>query len=182
MTVQRAYYASMETPVGRLLVAGEEDVLHRVGWTEEAARFPARLRSMGIDAEEDPTKLRPALEAFDAYFAEGAPLNGLQARPLEGTPFQQEVWRALETIPHGEVRSYRWLAEAIDQPTAFRAVAAANGANPLPILVPCHRVISSDGHLGGYSGGPSVKERLLELEGLEVDGRGYVSSRSTSSP
>lgn len=87
--------------------------------------------------------------------------------PLDaaGTDFQRSVWRALCAIPYGETRSYRELAEAIGNPSAVRAVARANGANPLSIVVPCHRVIGADGTLTGYAGGLEMKARLLALEG-----------------
>ena len=86
-----------------------------------------------------------------------------------GTPFQQKVWNALCDIPYGETISYKQLAENINQPTAFRAVANANGKNQLSIIVPCHRVISADGSLGGYSSGVDRKEKLLAIEsGLNV--------------
>lgn len=90
--------------------------------------------------------------------------------PLDaaGTPFQQSVWRALCAIPYGETRNYRELAEAIGNPKAVRAVARANGANPLSIVVPCHRVIGSDGTLTGYAGGLEMKARLLALEGALI--------------
>lgn len=87
--------------------------------------------------------------------------------PLDplGTPFQLGVWNALRTIPHGQTRSYADVARAIDRPDAVRAVAAANGDNPIAILIPCHRVIGSDGSLTGYAGGLWRKARLLKLEG-----------------
>ena len=84
---------------------------------------------------------------------------------LRGTEFQLRVWRELETIPFGETRSYGQIAAAIDAPRAVRAVGAANGANPIPIVVPCHRVIGAAGTLVGYGGGLPLKKRLLELEG-----------------
>lgn len=91
--------------------------------------------------------------------------------PLElslGTPFQQKVWAALQKIPYGETISYAKLADNIGQPKAFRAVANANGKNPFSIIIPCHRVIASDGELGGYTGGLDKKEYLLALEGVEI--------------
>ena len=84
-----------------------------------------------------------------------------------GTPFQQSVWNALAAIPYGELRSYRDIALTIGKPTAMRAVGAANGRNPLPIVVPCHRVIGSNGMLTGFAGGLAVKKFLLQLEGSE---------------
>ncbi len=84
---------------------------------------------------------------------------------MQGTGFQKRVWQYLETIPYGHTRSYAQVAAAIGTPAAMRAVGAANGANPLPIVVPCHRVIGAGGKLTGYGGGLSLKQRLLELEG-----------------
>lgn len=87
-----------------------------------------------------------------------------------GTPFQQRVWQALQQIPYGQTISYKTLAMMIDNPKAVRAVGGANGQNPLPIIIPCHRVIQADGNLGGYSGGVAIKRELLALEGV-VDTR-----------
>lgn len=84
---------------------------------------------------------------------------------LRGTAFQQQVWRTLQTIPYGQVWSYRQLAVTIGRPQASRAVGAANARNPLPILVPCHRLVSSNGQLVGYAGGVALKQRLLQIEG-----------------
>ena len=81
-----------------------------------------------------------------------------------GTAFQQKVWRVLQTIPRGETRSYAWVARKIGNPSAVRAVGGACGANPIPIIIPCHRVIASDGSLGGFGGGTALKRRLLALE------------------
>lgn len=85
---------------------------------------------------------------------------------LRGTPFQLEVWQALQAIPYGEVRSYGDIARAIGRPRAVRAVGMANHDNPVPIIVPCHRVIGSNRTLTGYGGGLELKERLLQLEGV----------------
>ena len=82
-----------------------------------------------------------------------------------GTSFQRQVWRAILRIPYGRVRSYRWVADRVGRPEYARAVGYALGANPVPIIVPCHRVVTSDGSLGGFTGGLSIKRRLLQLEG-----------------
>src|ERR1035438_1227704 len=92
---------------------------------------------------------------------------------MHGTPFQLRVWRELERIPYGETRSYSQIAAAIGAPRAVRAVGAANGANPIPIVVPCHRVIGASGKLVGYGGGLPLKRRLLELEGARALPLGY---------
>ena len=83
---------------------------------------------------------------------------------MEGTEFERKVWETLKEIPYGETRTYKWLAEKIGKPHAFRAVGNALGKNPIPIIFPCHRVIETDGSLGGYSGGTDIKRRLLEIE------------------
>jgi methylated-DNA-[protein]-cysteine S-methyltransferase len=92
---------------------------------------------------------------------------------MQGTPFQLRVWRELERIPYGETRSYTQIATAIGAPHAVRAVGAANGANPIPIVVPCHRVIGASGRLVGYGGGLPLKKRLLALEGALAQPLGY---------
>ena len=92
---------------------------------------------------------------------------------LRGTPFQLSVWRELERIPYGETRSYSQIAAAIGAPQAVRAVGAANGSNPIPIVVPCHRVIGASGKLVGYGGGLPLKKRLLALEGTRAMSLGY---------
>lgn len=86
---------------------------------------------------------------------------------IYGTPFQKRVWKQLQTIPFGEIVSYKNIAERIKQPNAFRAVGHANSVNPVAIIIPCHRVINIDGTIGGYAGGIDVKEKLLELEGVK---------------
>jgi methylated-DNA-[protein]-cysteine S-methyltransferase len=102
--------------------------------------------------------------------------------PLEprGTPFQQRVWHTLRAIPYGETRSYGQLAAAIDQPTASRAVGAANGRNPLAIFVPCHRVIGASGALTGFAGGHEVKRFLLDLEARARHQSGTTRSRPSA--
>lgn len=96
----------------------------------------------------------------------------LSALPVDvdGTPFQRRVWGALRRIPRGEVRTYGDIARAIGNPMSMRAVGAANGANPLPVVIPCHRVVAAGGKLGGYSGGLERKRWLLRLEGVRVEG------------
>jgi methylated-DNA-[protein]-cysteine S-methyltransferase len=106
---------------------------------------------------------REAARQLDAYF-EGALYRFDLPLDLQGTPFQLRVWRALLDVPYGETRSYRQIADAIGAANAVRAVGAANGANPVAIVVPCHRIIGSGGELTGYGGGLPLKRRLLELE------------------
>jgi methylated-DNA-[protein]-cysteine S-methyltransferase len=109
--------------------------------------------------------LKAARVAIESYLSGKARSFNLSL-DLEGQPrFRQKVWEVLQSIPYGRVRSYGWVARKIGKPKAARAVGGACGANPVPLLVPCHRVIAGDGSLGGFSGGLGVKKRLLRLEG-----------------
>ena len=111
-----------------------------------------------------PSYFKGLIKQFSLYF-EGK-LKKFD-HPLDlclGTPFQQKVWKKLLTIPYGKTRSYKWLAQAIKNPQASRAVGNANGKNPLSIIVPCHRVVKENGEMGGYTGGASIKRYLLKLE------------------
>jgi methylated-DNA-[protein]-cysteine S-methyltransferase len=98
------------------------------------------------------------------YFEKGRREFTCKTEFTEGTDFEKLVWNALKDVPYGETRTYKWMAEKIGKPHAFRAVGQALGKNPLPIIFPCHRIIESDGSLGGYSSGTDIKRRLLELE------------------
>lgn len=117
---------------------------------------------------DDPSGIAGALRRY--FDGDLDALDGVPVRFDRGTPFQQEVWHALRTIPVGETISYAELAHRVGRPTGFRAVGAANGRNPVAIVVPCHRVIAADGTLGGYSGGLGNKRWLLAHEGVEVKG------------
>ena len=109
-------------------------------------------------------------DALNAYFdGDLDALSGIDVRFDRGTPFQQQVWHALQGIPVGETISYAQLADRVGRPTGFRAVGAANGQNPVAIVVPCHRVIASDGGLGGYGGGLDRKRWLLGHEGARAE-------------
>jgi methylated-DNA-[protein]-cysteine S-methyltransferase len=156
-------YTVMDSPVGRLAIAGDEGGLRYIlfGSGKRAAQ-PARdweESASGIVAE--------TVRQLQAYFAKKLIRFDLPLMP-EGTAFQLAVWRELERIPYGEVISYGELAKRIGRPQASRAVGAANGSNPIPIVVPCHRVIGSNGKLTGYGGGLPIKETLLGLEGVHL--------------
>jgi O-6-methylguanine DNA methyltransferase len=143
------------TGIGRLTFPAEP-LATCEAWT---ARWMPEARRI-----EDPRRLRQLAEELTAYF-EGDLRKFDVPVDLRGTPFQVQVWRALLDIQYGEVRSYAAVATEIRRPSAVRAVGAANGSNPVPIVVPCHRVIGSGGTLTGYGGGLDLKRRLLELEG-----------------
>lgn len=105
---------------------------------------------------------------LDSYFMGNLKVFSIQLEEQPGTPFQRRVWEKLQEIPYGETRSYSAVAQTAGNPNAARAVGLANGSNIIPIIIPCHRVIKSDGSLGGYGPGPHIKKKLLELEGIEL--------------
>jgi O-6-methylguanine DNA methyltransferase len=165
--------ADVPTAIGSLGAVITAQGLARLGFhgepVEEREAWLRRWLPLAqqVDDGEPLSELQAQL---DAYFA------GLRRRfdialDMRGTPFQLRVWRELLNIPFGEVRSYLQVATAIGQPTATRAVGAANGRNYIPIIVPCHRVIGSDGTLTGFGGGLALKQRLLELEGIRLGGQ-----------
>ncbi len=152
-------YTYMETPVGRLLIDGEKGgELHHILFVSGRSHVEPHP-----DWREDPAPFAIAVRQLEAYFSGELTHFDLPMRP-EGTPFQMSVWRELLVIPYGTTVSYAEVARRIGKPRAVRAVGAANGQNPISIIIPCHRVIGSDGRLTGYGGGLSVKERLLALE------------------
>lgn len=157
-TLDTVYYSRMETPIGKLLLAATERGLRYIHFGHEIPE--SRKTEVWV---ESPQMLRPYEEQLRAYF-----LGELQEftcnLDLEGTQFQKKCWNALLRIPYGRTRSYADIAREVGSPRAFRAVGQANHNNPIPIIVPCHRVITSSGTLGGYGGGLKVKDTLLRLE------------------
>lgn len=152
------YWHEIDSPVGRLLLAGEGDSLIQVGFQSG----PRPLRpAEGWVADEVP--LRAVILQLGEYFAGKRRRFDLRLSP-RGTEFQLRVWQALREIPYGDTISYGELARRIGKPSASRAVGLANGANPLPIIVPCHRVIGANGSLTGFGGGLPIKRKLLALE------------------
>ena len=160
--MNQIYYSRFESPVGPLLLAGSKAGLQLVS-------FSGGDRARNIDPEWrlDNSAFFEVVHQLQSYFA-GERKNFDLALILEGTDFQKGVWTALRKIPYGETISYKELAEMIGKPRAVRAVGAANGANPIPIIIPCHRVIGNDGSLTGFGGGLPLKKRLLELESHQL--------------
>jgi O-6-methylguanine DNA methyltransferase len=148
----------------RGLVALEFDA--RLPGQQTIRRNPRDLReeSSKVQFEESADALHDYVRELDEYFA-GQRREFTFAVDLRGTDFQKECWHALVAIPYGETRSYADIARAVGRPKGFRAVGMANNRNPIAIVVPCHRVIASDGTLCGYGGGLDVKRKLLEIEG-----------------
>jgi methylated-DNA-[protein]-cysteine S-methyltransferase len=151
-------FTQIESPLGRLLLAANDAGLRHIifsngrqtatpdpGWREDAAPLTETIRQLQAYFTGE-------LENFDLPLAPG------------GTPFQMDVWQRLRDIPYGQTISYGELARRIGNPKASRAVGLANGSNPIPIVIPCHRVIGSNGKLTGYGGGLPIKEKLLALE------------------
>lgn len=155
------YYCYMKTPVGKLLLAGDEQGLREIDFQD--GPHPAQPAA---DWQENAKPFRRAIQQLEEYFAGKRQSFDLDLAPA-GTPFQLKVWRALRRIPYGETWSYGQLAQRVGNPKAARAVGAANGQNPLPIVVPCHRVIGANGSLTGFGGGLGIKQKLLELESGE---------------
>ena len=153
------YWYETDSPIGRLLLAGTAQALVRVQF--QAGPHPLRP---ALEWSHDAAPFAPVLEQLKEYFAGTRHVFDLQLAP-EGTRFQQAVWKALLAIPYGETISYGELARRLGLPNGARAVGLANGANPLPIIVPCHRVIGADGSLTGFGGGLPTKRALLSLEG-----------------
>ena len=155
------FYDYTESPIGPLLLAGNGEGLKRI-------EFPQGGKG-GRRAEPEPgwqkssRELRAISQQLKEYFAGERTWFDLKLAP-EGTEFQRQVWKALRGIPYGKTISYGELAGKIDNPKAVRAVGGANGKNPIPIVIPCHRVIGADGSLTGFGGGLDTKVALLALE------------------
>ena len=152
------YYTYTGSPIGQLLLAGSVDALQVIGFPHGDK---ARRADSGWERRDEPFKR--AARQLNEYFAGERREFELELAP-EGTKFQVEVLEALRGIPYGETRTYGDIAVAVGRPKAVRAVGNANGRNPLPIVIPCHRVIGSDGGLTGFGGGLEAKRYLLELE------------------
>jgi methylated-DNA-[protein]-cysteine S-methyltransferase len=151
-------YRNIDSPIGALLIAGDSAGLRFVLFSGGRDRMEPRP-----EWEPDRGLLRESLRQLSAYFAGKLRDFDLPVAP-EGTPFQRQVWNQLQRIPYGETISYGELARRIGNPKAVRAVGLANGANPISIVIPCHRVIGSNGSLVGYGGGLPIKQALLSLE------------------
>ncbi|MBF0526134.1 MAG: methylated-DNA--[protein]-cysteine S-methyltransferase [Deltaproteobacteria bacterium] len=162
------YYSTLDTPIGRIFIGSTDQGVCEIsldasGWDD----FTDKLhKSSGAPA------IHPAGPRHDDVRRQLSEYFSRQRRVFEialdvtGTAFQKRVWRALTTIPYGETWSYRQVAAVCGQPQAFRAVGQANRVNPVPIVVPCHRVIGANGTLTGYAGGLEIKKALLALEGV----------------
>jgi len=150
----RLIYTYVDTPIGSILIAGDGNAIIET-YFAGAQPKPDWIR--------DDDGLREAADQLCAYFAGERQSFDLPLAP-RGTDFQLSIWNALQRIPYGQTTTYSTIAQRIGRPAAIRAVGAANGANPIPIIIPCHRVIGANGSLTGFGGGLDVKRQLLALE------------------
>ncbi len=155
------YYSQYLSPIGQLLIVGDGENIQKILFPND--RRPTEPES---DWQQNDAVFAEFTEQLDAYF--GGKLQRFDV-PLapDGTQFQRAVWDALLDVEYGETRSYRDIASAIGKPSASRAVGAANGANPIPIVIPCHRIIGANGTLTGFAGGLHTKHWLLSHEAGE---------------
>ena len=148
------FYYFYETLIGRLQIFSDSEYITKISFFEK--------KLQGAIEKETPLIKKMYLE-LEEYFAGKRKLFDVPVKP-DGTSFQQSTWNALLKIPYGETRSYKQIAEMIGKPAACRAVGMANNRNPIPVVIPCHRVVGANGDLTGYAGGLEVKRKLLGLE------------------
>lgn len=153
-------YKLIKSPVGNLKIIGNGDILAAILWDNEKLNR-VRLDQM-VEDKKDPLILATEKQLNEFFLRKRKTFN----LPIDtyGTPFQQEVWNALKQIPYGKTCTYKEIARRINRPRAIRAVGTAIGRNPISIIIPCHRVIASDGGLAGFAGGLIHKRLLLDLE------------------
>jgi methylated-DNA-[protein]-cysteine S-methyltransferase len=166
----RLYYTTFKSPVGEILATRTEKGLNFIAFPKSRwQRFLAALRKdKNVDLKRDEKKFSSVKKALKSYFS-GKRVSFRERLDLTGaTAFQKRVWRAMDKIPAGQTRSYGWLARQVGGESKARAAGTACGANPIPIILPCHRVIREDGSLGGYGGGLSLKRKLLKTEGVDI--------------
>ena len=175
--MKSTYYFHWMSPIGPIMFLGNEKGLFRIEIITQPVRVYLSGLRKGFHVYKDIDSFKNVMDWFQCYF------NGTLRRfqdPIHfqtGTAFQQKVWKSLLRIPFGSVQSYKWLAQEVGSPRGMRAVGQANGKNPFPILIPCHRVIRHDHVLGGYTGGVWIKRRLLELEGWSIQNQRVIGKQ-----
>lgn len=165
MSIEKVSYTTMDSPIGELFIAATELGLVRIAfengnWEAVATQLGRRIGPL----KDDPTTLQPIIAELEEYFAGKRKefTIGVDLRLANG--FRRNVLEYLRSIPYGETKSYAEVAQAAGSPRAMRAVGSACANNPIPLVVPCHRIVRSDGTMGGYGGGLSIKESLLDME------------------
>jgi len=163
------YYCSLPTPIGRVLVGATDAGLVRVSFRQSESSFVAELRErLAADPVRSAAKTADIVRQLRAYFAGERRTFDVQLDLSRLTPFHRRVLMAAAEVPAGQVVSYGEIARRIGQPQGSRAVGQALGRNPVPIVIPCHRVIAAGGRIGGYGGGLGIKRKLLRLEGARL--------------
>jgi methylated-DNA-[protein]-cysteine S-methyltransferase len=163
------YYCRLPTPIGPLLIAVTEAGLVRVAFRQRESSFVAELRErLGVDPVRSTTRTADIVRQLRTYFAGERRAFDVQLDLSGVTPFHRRVLMAAAAVPAGQVVSYGEIARRIGQPRSCRAVGQALGRNPIPIVIPCHRVIAAGGRIGGYGGGLRIKRKLLRLEGAAL--------------
>lgn len=160
--MQLLKYNIIPSPVGSLKIVVKNEFLVAILWDNDK---PGRVKLVEMMADPTDSLIRETEKQLKEYFLKQRKTFDLPLQ-MDGTPFQKEVWKLLCQIPYGETWSYKDLALKIDNPNAVRAVGSANGRNPISIIVPCHRVIASNGSLAGFAGGIDRKKLLLDLESI----------------
>ncbi len=164
--MEKIYYCDVETPMGDIWSAASAKGLLRLNLPCKEATFLKELgRQIDVEPEYRPGRLDEVSQWLDDYFKGETPTY---AKPLDmrGTPFQKKVWNEIHKIPYGRLTSYGLIAKSIGKPNASRAVGNAVGQNPITIVIPCHRVVWSNGGIGGFGGGLHKKRFLLNVEGV----------------
>ena len=162
-------YAVFDTRLGWMAAAASDKGLVELVLPQPTAEGAlASLSKAALAGRENEARFQSLAHELRDYMSGKAVSFQEELDLTRATPFQRRVWQQTRQIPCGQSRSYGWIAKRLGQPGACRAVGQALGRNPLPVVIPCHRVLASDGSLGGFSGGLSVKRRLLELEGIAV--------------
>lgn len=158
------FYTSVDSPIGDVFIASTSKGVCAVTLAVSKETFISEIKEYGTPQRNDKRFDEIKKELKDYFNGKKVNFDKLDLDLLSGTEFQKKIWRKLIEIPYGETRSYKWLAEEAGSPKACRAAGSANGKNPIPLIIPCHRVINSDGSLGGYTGGVWIKEWLLTME------------------
>jgi methylated-DNA-[protein]-cysteine S-methyltransferase len=162
-------YTIISTRIGRVFVAATDKGICRIHFPSSKKLLESVERSYSCELVEDSERFKDIVKQLRSYFSGNLNEFDCELDFVKGTDFQKKVWKTLLKIPYGEVRSYKWVAEQVGCPNGFRAVGGANHNNPIPIIVPCHRVIGSDGSMVGYGGpskdGQEMKRSLLRMEG-----------------
>ncbi|MBN1996457.1 methylated-DNA--[protein]-cysteine S-methyltransferase [candidate division KSB1 bacterium] len=162
------YYTIYSNEITRLLIAATDLGIQFIRFIKnESENVILEKINKKYSVQQSTPFFFDLISQFDLYF-NGKPVRFSAQLNLTGTPFQRQVWNLVQKIPWGQTKTYGQIAAELDKSGASRAVGAANGANPIPIIVPCHRVLASNGKLGGYAGGLEVKDALLRLEGAVI--------------